>query len=465
MASPAVLAEESAGAAPEFVRILPVDEVIDTVSVEVETGVLVGERRGDAIVFKGVPYAAPPTGSFRWKAPQPVAPWVGDRAAVSYEPPCPQPVPVYAAVPNQGGVAGVQSEDCLYLEVYAPAKAEKAPVVVWLHGGAAFLGAGHLGSYVGTSNAAKGIITVPINYRLGALGTFAHPALSEGGGPTGNFAMMDAVAALEWVASNIEAFGGDPENVTIAGQSAGGVMVVNLLTLSSARGLFDKAVIQSGAYVSPGTMLEDAEEKTVKALGAINVPEDVTAEQLRTISAQTFSYNPGLRGGFGTILDGVFFTQSPKSVLEGGQEADVPVLVGTNSGEGGFRAAKKLAEQVSDTGAPVWLYRFDYTPEFRKKAWPSGPIHSAELMFTFDSMDTSGWAAGDISDADRAMAAQVSSCWVAFYKMPVDATSLSCAGGVEWPAYGPGANTVMNFGSVIEVGEADAHPDGPGTDE
>ncbi|KCZ54777.1 hypothetical protein HY29_13340 [Hyphomonas beringensis] len=465
MATPSVMAEEPAEAAAEFVRILPVDEVIETVSVETSAGTLVGAREGDALVFKGVPYAAAPVGPLRWKAPQPVAPWTGDRAAVSYEPPCPQPVPVDAATPNQGGVAGVQSEDCLYLEVYAPVAAKKAPVVVWLHGGAAFLGAGHLGSYVGTSNAAKGIITIPINYRLGSLGSFAHPAISSEDGPTGNFAMMDAVAALEWVAENIEAFGGDPENVTIAGQSAGGVMVVNLLTLPSAKGLFDKAVIQSGAYVSKGMTLEDAEAKTVKALATIDVPEDVTAEQLRTVSAQTFSYDPVLRGGFGTILDGEFFVRSPKAVLEAGEELDVPVLVGANSGERGFHAAEDLVAEVGDTGAPAWLYRFDYTPEFRKEAWPSGPIHSAELIFSFDSIDTSGWAAGDVGEADRAMAKWVNSCWVAFYKMPTDATSLKCADGVEWPAYDSESKAVMNFGSTIEISDADMYPDGPGANE
>ena len=236
---------------------------------------------------------------------------------------------------------GPQSEDCLYLQVYAPAAAEKAPVVVWFHGGGAFLGAGHLGSYFGAANAEKGIVTVPVNYRLGALGYFAHPAISAEPGPTGAYALMDAVAALEWVQDNIEAFGGDPDNVTIAGQSAGGVMVINLLAIPSAQGLFHKAVVQSGAFVSGGVALEEAETKAVSALEKIGVGADVGAGTLRTVSAQTFSYNPDLRTGLGPVLDGAFFATSARDALAAGTQANVPLLIGANQGEPGFQAARR----------------------------------------------------------------------------------------------------------------------------
>jgi para-nitrobenzyl esterase len=137
----------------------------------IDSGVLVGESADGVNVFRGVPFAKAPVGDLRWKAPQKPDAWPGERAAVAFEPPCPQPVNIDQTTSNGGGVAGVQSEDCLYLNVYAPANASKAPVVVWLYGGASFLGAGHLGSYNGTSNAKAGVITIPINYRLGSLGT------------------------------------------------------------------------------------------------------------------------------------------------------------------------------------------------------------------------------------------------------------------------------------------------------
>src|SRR5262249_48442784 len=160
-----------------------------------------------------VPFAKAPIGALRWKAPQKPEKWQGERYAVAFEPPCPQPVNLDQKTANGGGVFGVQSEDCLYLNVYAPANAKNAPIVVWLYGGASYLGAGHLGSYNGTSNAKAGVITIPINYRLGAFGSFSHPSLTKEAGDkgmTGGFALMDAVAALQWAKRNAAAFGGDP---------------------------------------------------------------------------------------------------------------------------------------------------------------------------------------------------------------------------------------------------------------
>src|SRR5690606_2461192 len=151
-----------------------------------------------------------------------------------------------------------------YLNVYAPANANKAPVVVWLYGGASYLGAGHLGSYNGTNNARAGVITIPINYRLAPLGAFAHPARTREAGANGwvgGYALMDAVAALDWVKRNAAAFGGDPNNVTVAGQSAGAGMVMSLLGIPAAKGLYQKAIVQSGASLRPGTALADAEKR------------------------------------------------------------------------------------------------------------------------------------------------------------------------------------------------------------
>lgn len=443
----------------EVVRILPVDEKVQTSVVHIETGTLVGESLGEVNVFRGVPYAKPPVGELRWRAPQKLETWVGARTALAYEPSCPQPVAA-ARVPNQGGVIGVQSEDCLYLEVYAPKAAKKAPVMVWLHGGAMFLGSGDLGSYVGISNAQKGVITVPINYRLGSLGNFAHPALSKEGGVTGNYAFMDAIAALEWVQDNIEDFGGDPDNVTIAGQSAGGFMIVNLLAIPSTKGLYHKAIIQSGARIMEGFTLPQAEEKTVAALERIGVRASASADELRSVSAQTLSYNSGLRRGFGVIQDGKLIAGSPKKSYERGHIIDVPLLVGANGGEAGFDLAAHMAK-INQTGAKSWLYHFNYVPEYRKGTWLKGAIHSAEVMFTLDTLETSGWSLGKTDKKDAKFAKDISSCWVAFYKMDPSDDILKCADGFSWPAYSDENQAVASFTNSISIGDASEFPAKP----
>ncbi|HEY8538990.1 MAG TPA: carboxylesterase family protein [Steroidobacteraceae bacterium] len=436
------------------------------VKVTIDTGVLVGESVDGVNVFRGVPYAKPPIGELRWKAAQKPDKWPGERAAVAHEPPCPQPVNMDGTA-NGGGVSGVQSEDCLYLTLFAPANANKAPVVLWFYGGAAFLGAGHLGSYNGTSNAKNGVITVAINYRLGSLANFSHPALTKEAGPNdplGNFALTDAVAALQWIQRNIAAFGGDPNNVTIAGQSAGGAMVVNLLSIPSAKGLYHKAIVQSGALLRRGQTMEEAEKRGVEAAKALGLPENATAEQLRAVSAQTLVANEATRRGVSSPIDGRFRTISTIDALNQGTEIDVPVMVGSNNGEGGFNAARTLAKLAGDSGAGAWLYHFAYVPKFRRDEWKNGAIHSAELMFTFDSIDTSSWAVsktGKADDADRAVAKLVNSCWIAFYKMDPKAKSFTCANGVNWPAYTEAGDDVMQFTDKAQIVKSKTIPDGP----
>ena len=268
---------------------------IDGVEVQTQAGTLLGSREGGVLVFRGVPYAAPPVGDNRWRPPQPVDPWKGVRAATAHEAPCTQPVDTDTMVANFGGVNGAQSEDCLYLTITVPEDAQGAPVLVWFHGGAFFLGAGSLGSYDGTANAKHGVITVSVNYRLGALANFVHPALDAENPrePKGNYALQDSVAvlewvrdniaarfadsgnvgqldlilALQWVRDNIAAFGGDPEQVTIAGQSAGGGIVTNLLSIPSAKGLFDKAIVQSGSLLLPDRPRAQAQGMAIEASG------------------------------------------------------------------------------------------------------------------------------------------------------------------------------------------------------
>ncbi len=436
---------------------------IDPVRVETAAGVLEGSREDGVLVFRGVPYAAPPIGENRWRAPQPVAPWKGVRSATAHETACTQPVDLDTTVANFGGVNGAQSEDCLYLSITAPEGVQDAPVLVWFHGGAFFLGSGSLGSYDGTANARQGVITVGVNYRLGALANFVHPALAaeDPQAPQGNYALQDSVAVLEWVRDNIARFGGDPERVTIAGQSAGGGIVTNLLSLPAAKGLFDKAIVQSGSLLLPDRSQADAQAKAGEALATIGIGEDATAADLRAISAQTFAASEALRAGFFFNEDPRYKPTSTIAALRAGNEFDVPLLVGSNMGEGGFAGARTFARLAGDDGAPAFLYRFDHTPAFRAKEWADGPIHSAELMFAFDSIDQSSWGGDKVDATDRKLAKTMNGCWVAFVKMPADARRFECAGGFTWQPYEEGGNAVLIEAGGMRSSAADGLPDGP----
>ncbi len=246
----------------------------DSVRVQLDAGAVIGLREDGVAKFRGIPFAKPPVGELRWKPPEAPDSWAGDRYAITYEPPCPQPVNPDGVTPNGGGVAGMTSEDCLYLNVTAPENATNAPVRVWLYGGASFLGAGHLGSYNAVEDAKQGIVSIAINYRLGSLGVFAHPALTAEAGPDapiGNYALMDAIEALRWVQRNAEAFGGDPNNVTLSGQSAGGIMTLDLMGIPEAEGLFDKAIIQSGSFLANNMSLDAAEAKGLAGAAALGL--------------------------------------------------------------------------------------------------------------------------------------------------------------------------------------------------
>ena len=209
-----------------------------------ETGVVRGAAVTGGYQFLGIPYAAAPTGNLRWRPPQPAPSWKGVRDASQFGPSCPQPETPFAP-------PGVQSEDCLRLNVYTPAlssgRAKARPVLVWIHGGG-FVQDGAR-NYDPKNLAAEGTVVVTVNYRLGALGFLAHPALaSSPGGPSGNYGLMDQQAALRWVQHNIRTFGGDPNNVTIAGESAGGLSVLMHMVSEGSRGLFQKAIVQSGSF-------------------------------------------------------------------------------------------------------------------------------------------------------------------------------------------------------------------------
>src|SRR6185369_8432353 len=218
--------------------------------VEAPAGKVMGVALGGVRSFRGIPYALPPTGAMRWKPPLPMPKWTGTREATEFGAACVQP----KGKPDSIYLWNLPrtSEDCLYLNVWAPANARKAAVLVWIHGGALSAGAGSEPLYDGTKIARKGVMVVSINYRLGPLGFLVHPALSAESrrNISGNYGLMDQILALQWVQKNIAAFGGDPANVTIAGESAGGLSVMYLMAAPSARGLFAKAITESAYMVS-----------------------------------------------------------------------------------------------------------------------------------------------------------------------------------------------------------------------
>ena len=275
--------------------------------------------------FRGLPYAAPPTGNLRWRAPQPPASWSGIRDATQYAPSCPQK-------PSLFEPPGPQSENCLYLNVSTPTlrRHAKRPVLVWIHGGG-FTQDGAL-NYDGTKLTADGIVVVTINYRLGALGFLAHPALaSRPGGASGNYGLTDQQAALRWVKQNIAHFGGDPHNVTIAGQSAGGVSVLAHLVSRRSRGLFDRAIVQSGAFALNQVSLSQAQTFGKTFAGQVGC-QDQAADCLRHVPVDSL-VNAFPDAAIPGVVDGKVLTEPIGAALATGHFAQVPILNGVNHNE------------------------------------------------------------------------------------------------------------------------------------
>lgn len=432
--------------------------VAEPVRLKIDSGVLVGASDGGVTSFKGFPYAKPPVGELRWRPPQRVS-WTGERDATKFALPCPQPTNADGRA-NGGGVSGPTSEDCLYMNVWVPKNARNAPVMLWLYGGAGYLGAGHLGSYDGSSFARQGVIVVTLNYRLGMLGNYAHPALTKAapaGEAVANYALMDAIAGLEWVQRNGKALGADTRNVTLFGQSAGGLMVSALLASPPAKGLFQKAIIHSGTFFGGGRSMAEAEAAGVKIATTLGLPgEAATVEQLRAIPPEKMVADASTRAGVYIVMDGKVRTTPTRDGFASGATYDVPLIVGSNNGERGAGAAKEAAELASTHGkAGAWQYYFTYVPAWRTAEQPKGAPHSAELPYAFDAQATSTTGGGSrVTDADRAVARRLNSCWVAFAKAPVTATSLTCADGFTWPARTAQNDAIAVFGERPSLARA-----------
>jgi len=466
--------------------------------VTIDSGVLEGAVADGVLSFKGIPYAAPPLGALRWKPPQPAAKWKGVREATSYGPDCMQ-VPF----PGDAAPLGVTpAEDCLYVNVWLPAGKRQGalPVMVWIYGGGFVNGGSSPPVYDGSQFAKDGIALVSFNYRLGKLGFFSHPALSaeQPAFPAANYAIMDQVAVLKWVQRNIAAFGGDPHNVTIFGESAGGRSVNLLLASSVSNGLFHKAIIESGGG-RPGLFSQrriegpapDSAQSIGLALGrqfGIEGQGAGALAKLRALPAGQLALNmtmmsdPTYVGG--PILDGKLNLGAATSVYASGKGARVPVMIGANSADLGFMAvktldelfaafhsqaeaarraynpehstdlrsvsakvggdtsmvepAREIARLLSARGQPVYEYRFSYVAE-SLRATLAGAPHATEIPFVFDTV--AARYGKDLTAADEKAAKVMHQYWVAFAKTGTP----QVAGEPQWPAYDAAHDRIMDF--------------------
>jgi len=463
--------------------------------VKTSAGQVAGTTAEGVASWKGIPFAAPPVGDLRWAPPQPVAAWSGVKPATAFGPACLQPER------GDGGGVGAppaQSEDCLTLNVYAPAGAKDLPVMVWIHGGAFRLGWSGAALYDGGEFAKQGVVVVTVNYRLGLLGFFAHPALTaagQPGEPLGNYGLMDQVAALKWVQENIAAFGGDPKNVTAFGESAGGSSLIYLLANPAAKGLFAKAIVESGGGTQRPVGLTANETRGVQSAKNIGLGAAATLADLRAKPAKDWIDAQGqLAGGlgFGPFIDGQFVTEAPMQAFMDGRAHDVPLMIGANSNEASVLATlgvpkgalalavgprmaefRKLYGDVSEEeferqalgdavfvapsrfvaaqaapGAPSFLYYFSYVAAARRNAVP-GAGHGSEIPYVFKTWLQTPLLARAIIQADKDMSSMMSACWVAFAKTGKP----SCAPAPEWPAYDPKTDQQMEFGLQTKVGK------------
>lgn len=454
-----------------------------------DSGRIAGEAAGPISVFRGVPYAAPPVGPLRWRPTRPAAPWSDTRPATAFGPACPQAGPAGEKdIVRYGGAPEPTSEDCLTLNVWAPAQPKAAsPVMVWLHGGSGRMGSGSLPYYDGAAFARDGVVLVTVNFRLGHLGGFAHPALTreaDGKTPLAAFALMDQIEALRWVQRNIAAFGGDPGNVTIFGESSGAISVLTLTVTPAAQGLFHKAIVESGGgWYPPSASLKKAEEGGRDLATAAGAPADATAAQLRAIPARTLT---ATAGGSPAFADRRLLPEDQTIAVDAGRHAAVPLMIGVNSGEdslldygggmaramasvkpGKIAALRKLYGPGTDDElavryqlrdglvtaparwvagrwsrrAPAYLYFFDHVDE-ADRGRKTRASHGAEIFYVFQTLGLQPADPPAPGASDARLAAEMHARWVAFAKTGAP----NVEGAAPWPAYSRRDDPWMVFG-------------------
>jgi para-nitrobenzyl esterase len=484
-------------------------DILPTEPVCIDAGAVSGSALGDkkdVHVYKGIPFAAPPVGNLRWKPPQPVKRWDGVRVCTDFGPACPQPkVAIFGAART--------NEDCLYLNVWAPAKhaGERLPVMVWIHGGAYVIGSG---SIDGEALARQGVVVVTINYRLGAFGFLAHPLLSKESekGVSGNYGLLDQIAALQWVKLNIAAFGGDPNCVTIFGESAGAGSVCHLLVSPLAKGLFQRALAQSGSARGPSRHIRErwnglrsmhalGEEiaKTLgcegnEALAALRAKKPDELLRAAKPSDELFGFV------FGPIVDGWVIPDEPLVLFDQGKACDVPFLTGTNADEAAMFTVTVPAKSVADyqlglkklfpddaererafrlfpakkdkdvraaLNRAVTLSVFVASARADARAMSRGNskaylyrftrVHPWARLLNLGALHGSEipYVFGNIPEKlgyqpkDRELSNTMTACWVRFAK-----TGDPNGDGVpKWPAYGLQTDKYLEFGDGVQTGE------------
>jgi para-nitrobenzyl esterase len=369
-------------------------------NIKTQNGLISGSQKGQISIYKGIPFAAPPVGDLRWKAPQLVANWAGVRSCTEFSasPFQPNPGPFYCWSEEFIAPPKPLSEDCLYLNVWTGAKSaqEKRPVFVWIYGGGFGSGSAACAIYDGEEMAKQGVVFVSINYRVGPFGFMAHPDLSkEQNNASGNYGLMDQIEALQWIQRNIFAFGGDPNQVTIAGQSAGSMSVNCLVASPLAKGLFHRAIAQSGGMLANRipTSLSDAEkmgETLQKKANANSLTElrQKSAEEILKISQSS-----GLR--MGVALDGYVLPKDITKPFKEGKHNDVPLMIGWVAGDGGLMGGQALSAEKFKQQA---IEKYGEKAQEYLKLFPANTDEEAKTtqtklsLFSFAAMPAHLWA-------------------------------------------------------------------------
>ena len=474
---------------------------VDTAPVATVTRGLIRGRLladGGGAVFKGIPFAQPPVGDLRWREPMPVAGWSGGREAAESGPPAAQ-----ASFGWNDTFAAASREDCLYLDVWTPAwpSPTRLPVMVWIHGGGNVAGAG--GSdplYDGTALIRHGVVLVTVEYRIGIFGFFAHPELTRESPrhASGNYGIMDQIAALQWIRDNIARFGGDPGNVTVFGQSAGAFDIVALLTSPQAAGLFHRAIAESGALPleSPTATLAEAEQAGVRMAAKLGAPGNDSLRFLRSLPVGEILRGAEKNAGAAINIDGRVFPSPPKQVLAAGHGLRVPLIIGGAAvefraagpaddirkqiqatfgpmapktlalyglaGEGQAAAASSVYGDLADqwgsdrlrcaaviqgewhaaAGNPTWEYQFDRAIPPRPKA-----NHSSDLPYVFGNLYAKGSQGGDFQEADRKLSAAIQTYWTNFARTG----DPNGPGFPVWPRHDGQTRKFLDFTTAADV--------------